>query len=314
MRTTHLPLLITVAALSFACKQTAPTPADSGVDNDQIEPVYPIGEAPPHPLAEELCAAVQTLPAENAAGCCNRGTVSKLVTGECVRMLSAAMAAKAVTLAAADVTSCAAAMKSAHSDCSWVGGPWQAPVPEACKTIIKGTVPAGRSCRSSLECAGDMRCAGVGPTEGGVCAPPSRDGARCGAAVDSLAVYTRQEWIEQAKPECQGRCYRNKCVPAVPIGGECNSNAACGAGAHCAGGKCAAGATIPRGGQCSDGGCELGSYCIDGQCRDLKAAGESCTSAFQCKAGCVSADGAADRTCGMQCGVSLPTPRPGKKQ
>lgn len=310
----HAALLLTASALALAGCKRSPEPApDAQVDEDRILPVYPIGEAPPSPLAVRLCEAVQTLPAENAARCCGRGTVSKLVTGECVRMLSAALAADAVTVTSEAVDRCAEAMKAAHRDCTWVGGPWKAPVPHACIRIIGGTVKAGAPCRSSLECVGNLRCEGVGPTEGGVCAAPSPNGARCATAVDSLAVYTRQEWVERDKPDCAGRCLRHKCVSAVPVGEVCDSNAACGRGAHCAEGRCEAGATVPAGGTCVDGGCAVGTFCISGRCQPLKEAGQSCSSPFECRAGCVSADGGPS-VCAQQCNAPLlpRAPRPGK--
>jgi hypothetical protein len=83
-----------------------------------------------------------------------------------------------------------------------------------------------------------MRCHGVGPTDAGRCAPPGDDGAICGASVDSLVTYTRQE----APAECKGFCNRRKCMPRVAQGDACTASVECAEGLACVNKKCAAAA------------------------------------------------------------------------
>jgi hypothetical protein len=55
--------------------------------------------------------------------------------------------------------------------------------------------PARRrqTCRSSLECTGDLRCRDYGPNAIGTCgAPGVSDEASCGGSLDALATYTRR--------------------------------------------------------------------------------------------------------------------------
>src|SRR5262249_54705581 len=139
---------------------------------------------------------------------------------ECVRTLSAALRAKAVTLEVEGVDACARAMAQAHEGCGWVG-PFPPELPVACRGLVRGALEKGARCRSSLECRDGMRCSGAGPTAAGRCAPPRADGESCGTAVDTLATYTRDADLDARHPECQGHCARFRCAPRVTAGSAC---------------------------------------------------------------------------------------------
>jgi hypothetical protein len=286
-----------VAAL--ACKTPPPDGGDAGSGSssasgsasaiasspptsepDKIRPVYPLDAGLPEPLAERLCAALQETPVKRRAACCSTAP-GVLVTSECVRMLSAAIHFGALTVAPADVDACVAALDRTFTGCDWVGP--NAPQPPAeCQGLIHGTLADGAKCRSSLECKDGLRCQGVGPTDTGTCASPRDDGSGCGASVDALATYARQNGYEAQHPECKGFCDRHRCAPAAALGAACRIDVQCGPGHACVGGKCASavgGARPPP----------------------RKPAGEGCTSDAECTGGCLREGGAGRGTCGMKC-------------
>jgi hypothetical protein len=275
-------------ALLFAgCKKTPVVEDEDKSQTDPtVKPVYPLEHVEPHPLASKLCRALHGVPVERKAACCKEAP-GVLLTQECTRNLSGALNAKAVLLSEKDVDGCARAIDSAYQGCDWVG-PWNAPAPAACMGIMHGTLDARSQCRSSLECKEGLRCLGVGPTDVGVCGPPPPSGKLCNSAVDTLAVYVRQDQYEEAHPACAGGyCDRNRCEPIQPAGGACKSNPQCGPSARCKDGVCTAGRSAKDGEACLGGECEGGMRCVGGICAAPKAIGSTCTQDGECKAACV---------------------------
>jgi hypothetical protein len=333
--------ILAVAALgalapTAACKTERPTPeaaapapavADAGgkadataEDDDDVRPVYPVDGVEPHPLATKLCGALHDLPESRRAACC-REPSGLVVTKECVRMLSAALRGGAVTVDAADVDRCAAAMENLLDGCEWVG-PFPPEQPAACLGLVKGQLAARARCRSSLECEGSLRCQGVGPTTPGKCAPARDDGAGCGGTVDALATFVRQNDLETTHPECKGFCSRIKCASPGAAGSPCARTRECGPGLQCLGAaknaaadpKAQRGACTPKapsklGEPCPGETCEAGSQCVQGTCVARRPAGAACENDFQCLGGCVRPDAGAGGgglprgRCGQKCGV-----------
>lgn len=202
----------------------------------EVKPVY-AENVPADALAGRICAALHTLPAERRAQCEGRSYPGFLVTPECVRTLSAALAGGAVRLSEAAVTRCEAAAAAAHADCSFTAQLGARYVPE-CDRLIQGRLSLGQACRSSLECGEGLQCAGVGPADPGVCAKPFGPGQACGIAVDPLAVYTKQRSAEETHPVCEGYCSRHRCAAFSKRGEACASNVQCGPQASCVEGRC----------------------------------------------------------------------------
>ncbi len=274
--------------------------AGEGVEDDDVRDVYSVDAGPPDPLAGRLCAALHELPERRRAACCDAAP-ALVLTSECARTLTAALSLRAVTLAAADVDACEEAMRKAFDGCDWVG-PFPPEVPAACLGVVKGAIAAGRRCRSSLECAGEQRCHGVGPTTTGRCGPPSADGERCGGSADPLAGFARQNDVDARHPECKGWCERTKCAARVAVGGACALGAACGTGKLCVAGKCAEAAPAKVGEKCPGDACEPGAQCVRGACVARKAAGAACNADFECRGGCLRANAAKPGVCGKKCG------------
>jgi len=303
--------LVAVLALSLAsgckCGQgEAPPDAGAAISpeqneraEDEVRPVYPTQAGAPSPLAQRLCGALQELPARRRAECCG-GSPGSLLTGECVRMLGAALSSGAVKLEAPAVDACVQALEQAHQGCEWIG-PQAPPVPSACLGILRGTLASGARCRSSLECAEGQRCHGVGPTDTGVCGPPGAPGQLCALSVDALATYTRQDTLDEAHPECQGHCSKRLCAEPVARGGACVHEGQCAPGLHCAEGKCAEGERAGLGQPCVNGGCQEGARCIQGVCATPKPTGAACERDGECLGGCVRPDGGRAGTCGPRC-------------
>jgi hypothetical protein len=276
-----------------------PTPAEG----DDVEPVYPVdAKAPTLPLAEKLCEALHATPEKKRAACCN-ATPGIVMTSECTRTLSAAIRGKAVTVSESDVDACIAAFDATLAGCDWVG-PFPPGPPPACRGVVKGAVRAGQKCRSSLECEGSLRCLGAGPTTPGTCGHAKADGEACGGTVDALATFTRDTDLDAQHPECATSCIRHKCSPAIAAGGTCRTTADCASGLLCLGAaakKCTA-APLPSeaGEACPGGTCGDGLSCIRGKCTARKAGGQACTADFECRGGCVTADGG-KHVCGPRC-------------
>ncbi len=215
-----------------------------------------------------------------------------ILTSECERNLAGALSTGGVVLDASAVDACEQALTQQHAGCDWIG-PWQPPTPPACLGILEGTRGPGDRCRSNLECGDGMRCLGAGPTDLGTCGAPPPPGALCGATVDTLAVYTRQDDAELHHPACQdGFCDRTRCVRLIEPGQTCRSSVEC--RGRCVDGECLEGEVI-AGSSCSGGECSPGLRCIDGSCQEPRSTGETCKDDRECKSACV------DGKCAMRC-------------
>jgi hypothetical protein len=273
--------------------------SETAPPDDEVHPVYPLDAGPPDPLAARLCHVLHDVPEEKRAACCSVSP-AVVLTSECVRVLTASLRFKAITLDAVGIDACAAALDKALEGCEWPG-PFPPALPAVCKALIKGTLSERARCRSSLECAGTLRCQGVGPTTIGRCGPAAADGERCGGSSDPLASFTRQD--EETHPECAGWCNRARCAPLVALGGTCALAAACGAGKLCVSGKCAVAVAAKAGEPCPGGACEGGAICVSGKCMARKPSGAACATDFECVGGCMRADGGTKGTCGKKCSV-----------
>ena len=278
-----------------------PQPAGSGGrGTDAVRSVYPLDAGPVDPVVHKLCGALHDLPEQRRASCCAE-SAGIVVTGECERMLTAAVGTKAASLDAAEVELCAAAMQKAYEGCDWVG-PFSPETPAECQGVVHGALNAGAVCRSSLECAKGLRCHGVGPTTVGVCGPARADGQACGAAVDTLAVFVKQQaTLESAHPDCTGHCDRLRCAPLLAPGEACRSGAQCADGA-CSTGKCAAHFLGKPGAACPTGECVGDARCLAGKCVERKEGGSPCKSDLECRGACIKSDGGAG-ACGKRCSV-----------
>jgi hydrogenase/urease accessory protein HupE len=172
--------------------------------------VYPRLSGPVDPTVARVCRALSALPRERRAACHGRRP-GLLLTSECERMLSGAVADGAVTFAAGAADRCVADLEARYQGCEFTEALALPPL-ASCTTMLVGERGAGATCRSSLECATGLHCKGTSPTEAGVCTAPNADGARCGLATDALGAYVPSRAADH--PECAGRCARNRCVPA----------------------------------------------------------------------------------------------------
>jgi len=269
--------------------------------DDEVRPNYPVEKgAPVDPLAERLCKALHETMETHKATCCN-GRPGMVLTGECVRTLSYALRHKAVVIDPADIGKCEAALDASYAGCDWVGGYVQFPT-EACASVVHGTLPSGAVCRSSVECSGNLRCHGAGPTTLGRCAPAHEKGGSCGGTVDTLASYTRSDTnLDATHPECTDFCNRRVCANYLAEGAACMLTVECGPKRQCVGGKCVAGQPAKEGEPCKGAACSPELLCLSGKCVAKKAAGEACANDFECKAACLKGDGGKNGTCGMRC-------------
>lgn len=276
---------------------------------DDVDSVYPSDpNLPPVPLALKLCTALSEMPEKKRAACCST-TPGVIVTSECVRMLSAAMRDKAVELTEASVEGCISAFDKTLDGCDWVG-PFAPGPPKECQSIIKGVLGEGKKCRSSLECAGTLRCKGVGPTTKGKCGPPKEAGELCGGTTDSLAGFVLANLtLDQTHPECvTGKCIKHRCAAAVAEAGDCQVTADCADGLQCIGAgakakKCAKRALPNEGEACPGGVCAGELQCISNKCSSRKPAGAECKDDFECKGGCLRGDAGSKGKCGMRCDI-----------
>jgi hypothetical protein len=141
--------------------EEAPT-AEARPAQDGVRPVYETSGLL-DPVAARLCQALYGLPEEQRARCC-ASPPGVVLTDACAGVLSAALRSKAVVLETASLEACELALKPAYAGCEWVGafGP---PFPKECQGLFIGHRALGEGCRSSLECAGRLLCAGAGPTD-----------------------------------------------------------------------------------------------------------------------------------------------------
>jgi hypothetical protein len=263
---------------------------------DEVKPVYAAFEGAALPLARELCSALHDLPEARRAACCaaQKGTA---MTGECTRIVSAALRSGSVELDGAAVGACVSAQERALSGCSWVGQ-WLAPLPPECRGLLRGRRRSGDLCRSSLECGEGQRCLGAGPTDAGRCGPPRSEGQACLSSVDPLAVYTLDP-LDAHHPECAGWCGHRQCMRSAAPGASCRLARECGRGQHCDGEKCVAGASAAAGEKCVADACAPGLRCLSGRCAEPGPDGAACAADSECRGGCLP-----DRhLCGMRCDV-----------
>lgn len=270
----------------------------------KISPVYPKKKIKTHPLANAYCDAIHTQIEQRKALCCQHKSPSAFAATQCYHHLTYALKFKGVSLEAKDVEKCRAAMASRYRGCGWVTH-LAVPVVSACLGIIRGHYKVNQRCRSSLECMGTLRCQGVGPTSLGTCAPAKPHGFNCGRAVDALAVYTRQDALERQHPECQGHCYRNRCVPYFDQKQPCSTDIQCGPSKHCAAGTCRIGAQAKAGQACVSA-CPQGYRCIRRRCQRPQTLGQRCTDPFACRGDCLLPPGKTVGVCGMRCSPPRP--------
>jgi hypothetical protein len=284
-------------------------PIDAGTPpralaQDSLGSIYPPSiEA--HPLARELCDALYLVPAERAAACCGKRPTNDL--GEqCVRAVSVALRDRAVEVEEASVGACKTAMEHALAGCDWVT-PGQPLAPPACQRLLQGKLPAATVCRSSLECAGHLHCAGLGPTKTGLCVAPGELGQGCGSPIDVLATYALERGLETSHPLCADYCSltTHKCEAAPVPGARCASAANCAPGQTCVAGACASSPPGKAGDRCGAVPCGAGLHCREDVCSPLSMAGQACVTDLDCSAGgcALRADGA--KTCGMKCSPSF---------
>ncbi len=295
--------------------KAAGTVPDAG-GGDDVEPVYKVDpDAPVAPLAVKLCAALTEMPEKRRAACCS-SPPGIVMTSECTRTLSAAIRDRSVILTEAAVDACVAAFEKTLDGCDWVG-PFGPPPPAACRGVLHGTLAEGARCRSSLECAGALRCKGVGPTTRGKCGPAKENGELCGGTTDTLATYVRQDNLDAQHPECRsGHCIKHRCADPIAEGGACQSAQDCSDGLYCVPSSTASATKgakpqrkcqsreLPRAGEaCVGGVCSADLQCISGKCTARKATGETCSVDFECRGGCLKSGGATKGTCGPRCDV-----------
>lgn len=292
-----------VLILLAGCKKDAPAPPVEKAEiaemdkEEPVRPTYPIAAGAPDPGAARICRLIHSLREERRVACCG-GLPGVSLVELCSGTLTAALAGRGVELDTAAADACEAALSKLYAGCDWVG-PLPAALPDPCRKVVRGVLDEGARCRSSLECRGDLHCHGASPSQYGICGPARRAGAGCNRAVDPLAAYLRNDDIDRERPECQGACLHNRCVPPVALGTSCVSPAQCGAGRHCGAGVCVEGAFARAGQACTSGGCESGLRCVGGKCIAPAAGGAACGSDFDCRGACLKGDGGA--RCGMDC-------------
>jgi hypothetical protein len=260
----------------------------------------------PDPVARRLCDALHALPARRKAECC--GASAESLADLCASEVTASLRRGAVTVDGAAVDRCGAETARDLEGCGWVA-PQPPPLPAACRVLVQGTLAAGASCRSSLECREGLFCRGAGPETPGTCARPAPARTRCEVPADNLASYVRAG-DDPRHPACDGLCIKGECLPFAPAGASCASSSGCVPGLHCVVGVCQD-RELPKVGEACAGrtSCGAGAFCQDGRCRPQKAAGEACTLSSECRAlACVKAKGATVGKCGEPCGPSRGSP------
>lgn len=285
MRTLSFAALLLLACTKAAAPPDAGEPAPKRKGDQDVQPVYaPTAKA--EPLAVRTCRALHGVRAERRTACCGGPLMPNLPESECVKTLSQSLQTGAVRVPEEQLKACEAATQRAYEGCEWPG-PDDTQPPAACTTVIDGTLDAGASCRSSLECQSGLHCAGAGPTDFGRCGPPSKATSLCALAVDPLGAFTAQR-LDDLHPECAGACDHHRCVDALGAGAACVSSLQCGPGRHCAAEKgCAEGAFAKQGESCLTGGCEGELRCIGGRCAAARTRGEHCEFDSECIGGCI---------------------------
>ena len=282
MRVALAALLLLVASCAFAAPEKKADDRTSAV-------------------AKSVCDTLQALPEQRREACCHRSAGGSDLSTVCVRELQGALARGAVKLETGRAQACATATNTALDGCGWVG-PLLPQPPAECGQLIDGTLAAGATCRSSLECGNGLHCKGVTPGGTGVCAEPTPVGKSCENPADNLVSLTRAK-DDPRHPICAGACVKGLCLALIDEGASCPSTAACKAGLHCISGTCTKQALPKLGETCSaKAECGDGSVCSDGKCIKPKDGGESCKLPFECRSmACDKAAGAATGTCTDVC-------------
>lgn len=266
--------------------------AASAAGSADVEPVYP-RNAPTNGRAERLCRALHDLPTQRFGACCDAKPSAPFLA-ECTRTLSFAIDSGAVTLDDDALARCEAAQSAALEGCGWPHGSVPRPI-DACTSVLVGTVPRGKSCRSALECAVGDTCVGLSATSPGVCGEPKEAKQICQTAVDTLASYTFAA-LEERHPECKGVCDKLRCRDATPVGEKCLTHVECGRGSRCEAGACKAAPAPVLGEPCSDTlACAGGLRCLEGSCNAGKPEGAACKSDRDCLGTCEA--GSCKRAC-----------------
>ncbi len=291
-----------------ASSASAPARSPAGREDvargaDEVKPVYGTEPVAPDPRAERYCHAVHTLPAERRAACCEDRPRAPFER-ECVRTLSAALHAHAVSLDEGDLSQCEKAQRAALEGCGWVGIAPPKPA-AACSGILRGAVGDGATCRSSLECKAGLTCYGLSATAPGHCVAPRQKDAICNTGTESLAMFSLQgRAVEREHPTCAGVCDKMRCKDELAIGASCRTSAECGRDKSCVEGHCAASPLPEEGARCASGECAAGLTCVDDHCAKLEAEGASCQSDRACFGACVG--GTCQRKCKVATGLGLP--------
>jgi hypothetical protein len=195
-----------------------------------------------------------------------------------VRVLGDAISAGRVAVEADRLAACSEASERAFGGCDWVT-PGQPIPPVACGELTRGLGGKGGACRSSLECASPLHCAGNTPTLPGRCAEPLPVGAACSTPIDVLGGYLFARALEKTHPSCSGVCsgLSHRCE-ASPVS-RCSADGDCPGGQHC-----------------------QEQRCVASGARAERRAGEFCQTDFDCGVGACS--GTPGR-CGMKCAISF---------
>ncbi|HMJ13863.1 MAG TPA: hypothetical protein VK524_20740 [Polyangiaceae bacterium] len=236
----------------------------------------------PPPLATRLCETLHVVPGRRVSECCGRGE-TRYLYAECVRVVSASLQSGAVVLDSAAVDRCAQSMQRALNGCDWVT-PSQPLSPKACQGLVKGAVPAGASCRSSLECVAPLHCDGSSASQPGRCRQPQPLGAPCAAGVDALATYLLEREPNRDRPQCAGFCslISRSCEVAPALGTACVATVNCAAGQRCVERRCAEAARPAR-----------------------SSAGSACVTDLDCEVGGCARGADGEKRCGMKCSASI---------
>lgn len=271
-------------------------------EKDDDEPLFPL-KGPEHPDALKLCRVLQELPAEHDARCCGKPPPTEVLTHrECIRMLSASLHSGALRLAPEKLAACLESAGRPALDCAWAGT--QQPPPAPCLAAVEGTLKAGATCRSTLECAGALICNGVSPVRAGTCTAPLPLGQSCGGTVDPLAAYTRNQALETTRPECAaGSCQRGRCLAPPAVDAPCRHRGACAPGHWCNNFKCTDQPQGALGDPCTGpDACQDALRCVAGRCRAPGALGSACTTDAECPLRCLMDDNGKG-SCQPFCGI-----------
>jgi len=215
---------------------------------------------------------------DNIGGCCQQAGLAYDAQG-CTTLGTNEVSSEfdpnqpGVTYDANAAGACIAALKKAASTCSG----FDVETATACKGIFKGSLQAGETCTSSVQCAapsnGDAHCDVPLDAPSGTCVVNTRgkSGDACGATCTEH---------QDGSSDCSGSssssgtaiCYTNDglycdqtCKPVIALGQPCEIDG-CALGAYCATGVCTA---YPTAGQaCADGYlCADGLFCDGSACQ-----------------------------------------------